>query len=275
MRSMKAPALLLALAFASKLPAAASLISIVGTPVEGFLGSNKTQVTTVHNGSEQVSYDATGADKLVVSIGLESGFNNNKVNSVSVSFNGAPMTLAVQENTHDGTWDGGIAAIFYLDNPFQGSATFSVGATFSAGSANGGWLTILGLAGTAPGVGNTGATWHAQTVAGSVSTSLTTSSADSLIFSGLENSGRNNGAGTPTLAAPFTLIHNGFWGSQWGSGASGYQLVADLGATVTPTFTTNAGGNIHVVAAEFTAVPEPSSLAMLLVGAVLLARRRA
>jgi hypothetical protein len=69
----------------------------------------------------------------------------------------------------------------------------------------------------------------------------------------VENSGRNNGAGTATLASgsPMTLAHNDTWGSQWGTCASGYQFVPVSGTTITPAFNTNAGGNIHVVAAEF------------------------
>jgi hypothetical protein len=256
------------------LPATASLITIVGTPMEGFLGSTKSQVTTAHNGTTQVSYDATGVEKLVVTIGLESSFNNNKVNSVSVAFNSEPMMLAVQENTHDGTWDGGIAAIFYLDNPFQGAANFTVGATFTGGGANGGWVSIIGLSGTAPGIGNTGATWHTQTAAGPVDTSLTTTAPNSLVIAMVENSGRNNSAGLPTAVSPLSLIHNGNWGSQWGSGASGFEFVNDAGTTLTPTFNTNAGGNIHVVAVEFLAVPEPSSLVMLALGAGILIHRR-
>jgi len=149
-----------------------------------------------------------------------------------------------------------------------------VGATFSGGGANGGWVSILGLAGTLPGVGNTGATWHTQTAAGPVDTSLTTTAPNSLVIAMIENSGVNNGAGLPTVVSPLTLIHNGNWGSQWGSGASAYEFVEAIGSTVTPTFNTNAGGNIHVVAAEFTAVPEPSSLVILALGAGILMQRR-
>ncbi len=251
-------------------PANGATISIVNQ-VEGFLGSNKAQVTTAHNGTTQLNYDATGVDKLVVAIGTESGFNNNAVTSVNVQFNGVPMTLAVQENTHSGGWDGGIAALFYLDNPFQGSGNFSVSATTTGGGLNGGHVSILGLADTLPGVGNTGASWHTQASAGNVSTSLTTSASNSLVIGMVENSGRNNGAGTPNTVAPLTLSNNGFWGSQWGSAASGYQYVAGSGTSVTPTFSTNAGGNIHVVAAEFLVVPESSTFALLGLAGLMLA----
>lgn len=254
---------------------------VVGAQAEGFLGSNKTQVTTTHNGTTQVSYDATGVDKLVVIYAGESGFNAQKVNSLSMSFNGVAMTLAAFENTIfdttpplPGDWDGGAVGLFYLDNPFQGAANFTAGMTTSGGAPNGGWISIIGLSGTADGVGATGATWSTQSSSGQVSTSLTTTAANSLVIAGMENSGRNSGAGTPTVVAPLTLSNNGFWGTQFGSGASGYQAVPGSGTLVTPTFQTNAGGNIHVVAAEFLEVPEPGSLALLGLGGLMIASRR-
>ncbi len=240
--------------------AQAGAIEIVN-PVRGFLGSNKAQVTTTHNGSIQVEYDATGIDKLVVAIGTESGFNNRAVTGIGVSFNGVAMNLAVLGNTHGNpSFDSGGAAIFYLDSPFQGAATFSVSVTTTGGAPNGGLVSIVGLSDTMPGVGNTNATWHGQTSAGNVSTSLTTSADSSLVIAAVQNSGTNNSAGTPNVVAPLTLIHHGFWGSQWGSLASGYQYVPGSETTITPTFSTNAGGNIQVVAAEFLAAPSRTTL---------------
>jgi hypothetical protein len=270
-------------AFAMAVSSAQATITFVNT-AEGFLGSNKTQVTTTHNGATQVLFDATGADKLVFVLATESGFNNQAVTSANVSFNGVQMLLGVQENTHvpgvagdpETRKDGGIAALFYLDNPFQGVGTFTVGATTTGGGLNGGWVSIIGLKGTLDGIGNTGATWHTQTSSGNVSTSLTTSGNDSLVIAAIENSGTPNGAGNPgpTALAPLTLLDNGFWGSQWGSGASAFQQVALGGTTLNPTFLTNAGFNIHVIAAEFLAVPEPSVAMTLALGLLGLALRR-
>ena len=131
----------------------------MGSPVEGFLNSAKNGFATTHLGTTQISYDATGADKLVVAIGTEAGNNGQKVNSVSMSFNGIAMTAAVLENTmtpaagQAGAYDGGYAGIFYLDNPFQGPANFTFSASTSSGAPNGAHVTIIGLAGTKPGVG--------------------------------------------------------------------------------------------------------------------------
>jgi methionine-rich copper-binding protein CopC len=251
--------------FTTAFPPSSAEITIVGSPVGAFLNQAKNGFATTHLGTTPISYDASGVDKLIVAIGTEAGNNAQKVNSVSVSFNGTAMTSAVRDNTMNpapgqtGAWDGGYAGIFHLDNPFQGSGTFTFSASTTSGAPNGAHVTIIGLAGTKSGVGNTGANWYTQTVSGNVSTSLTTSAAKSLVIAMVENSGRNNLAGTAALASgsPMTLARNGNWGSQWGTCASAYQFVPVSGTTITPTFNTAAGGNIHVVAAELKASEIP------------------
>ncbi|MFU8847565.1 MAG: PEP-CTERM sorting domain-containing protein [Opitutales bacterium] len=273
-RTLLIPSLAFAsLAFASLVSANAT-ISIVNS-AGGFLGDNKAQVTTAHNGTEQINFDATGASKLVVTIASESGFSNRAVTGMTLSFNGEAMNLAVLGNTRGvETNDAGGVAIFYLDNPFQGAATFSVGITTTAGNPNGGFASIFGLAGTADGVGNTNASWVTQSTAGEVSTTLTTSAQNSWVLGAVQNSGTNNGAGTPSVVSPLTLGHNGFWGSQWGSAATGYQTVVEDGTAITPTFNTNAGANIQIIAAEFQAIPEPSAALLACLGMLALIRRR-
>ena len=243
--------------FATAAPPTSTDITIV-SQAEGFLGSDKTKVATTDSGATLLSYNAAGVDKMVVAVGTEAGFNNNTATVTGVKFNGIALTQAAQDNARTNTsYDGGTAAIFYLDSPFQGSATFTVSATTSGGSPNGGFVSVIGLAGTTPGVGNTAASWFTQAATANVSTSLTTSAAKSLVVAMVENSGRQSAAGTPTAVAPLTLSNNGSWGSQWGSGGSGYQFVPTSGTTITPTFNTAAGGNIHVVAVEFKASQIP------------------
>ena len=176
----------------------------MGSPVEGFLNSAKNGFATTHLGTTQISYDATGVDKLVVAIGTEAGNNNQKVNSVSLSFNGVAMTQrcwrtpsSIPLHRFRATGTAGYAGIFYLDNPFQGPASFTFSASTSSGAPNGAHVTIIGLAGTKPGVGNTGATWADPRRGRQRFTSLTTSANNSLVIAMVENSGRNNGSEPP------------------------------------------------------------------------------
>jgi autotransporter-associated beta strand protein len=235
-----------------------------GAPTRGFLGTTKTQVTTVHNGTaeQQVSYDATGVDKLVVVYAAESGFNNTTVTSLSMSFNGVPMTLARFQQSFPSPIpnDNGAVAIFYLDNPFQGPAIFTAGFAATGGGANGGLVSIFGLAGTAPGVGAVAGTSHVDVVNGNnVGTSITTTAPNSLVIAGIQVSGQNNVTGPiPAAVSPLTLGNNGSWGSNnWGHGASGYQAVALTGTTITPTFVSGTSKFVDVAAVEFT-VPVPT-----------------
>jgi autotransporter-associated beta strand protein len=251
-----------ALAFAMGLGAANAQIAVVNQ-VEGFLGSTKTQVTTTHNGTTQVSYDATGIDKLVVVYASESGFNNQSVTSLSMSFNGVPMTLARFQQTFPSPIpnDNGAVAIFYLDDPFQGAATFTAGFAATSGGANGGHVSIIGLTGTADGVGAVAGTSHVDVVNGNnVGTSITTTAANSVVIAGIQVSGQNNvTGGFPTAVSPLTLSNNGGWGSSnaWAHAASGYQSVPAIGTTITPTFVSGTSKFVDVAAVEFTA-PVPT-----------------
>jgi len=239
---------------AAALPVAAaggtSAISIVST-TKGYLGSDKTQVATAHNGTTLVTYDARGVNKLVIAIGTEASFNGKSIDVTGLTFNGTGFTQIVQERTLFG--DGGTAEIWYLDNPYQGTGTFSVSTVSGGGGANGGVVAIIGLAGTAYGAAGIGDSDAANYSVAPITSSITTTADDSLVIAMVENSGTPNSAGTPSVNSPLTLIANGSWGNQWGGVAAGYQFVSNSGTTVTPTFTTNNGGTyaIHTVAAEF------------------------
>ncbi len=231
-------------------------ITIV-SQAEGFVDSTKTKFATTHLGTTLLSYDATGADKLVIAIGTEAGFNGQSINVTGLTFDGVAFTQIVEERTRSG--DGGTAEIWYLDNPFQGSGTFTFTYASGGGGVNGGHVSIIGLSGTAAGAGGIGATAAAWTNVGPVTSRITTTANGSLVVALVENSGTPNAAGTPNVQAPLTLGNNGSWGSQWGGTASGYQFVPVVGTTITPTFTANtgAGYSIHTVAVEFKA-PVPT-----------------
>ena len=232
---------------------AGAAVSIVGTPTKGFLGSTRTLITTTHQGTTLLSYNATGADKLVIGIGAESGFNGNGIDITGVTFNGVGLTEVVAENTRFG--DGGCAEIWYLDDPFQGAGTFTISYTTTGGAPNGGIMAIIGLAGTADGSAGIGDTDAQKFSVGPVTNSIATTGNDSLIIAMVENSGTPNAAGTPNVQTPLTLIANGGWGSNWGGIAAGRQSVPGIGTWITPTYTTSTGTGyaIHTVAAEFPA----------------------
>jgi hypothetical protein len=256
-------------------------ITIVGTtPTRGFLGSTKSQVTTVHNGTteQQVSYNATGVDKLVVVYAAESGFNSHTVTNLTMSYNGVAMTQAIFQQAFPNPIanDNGAVAIFYLDNPFQGAANFTAGFTATGGGANGGFISIFGLAGTLAGVGAVAGTSHVDVVStNQVGTSITTTGANSLVIAGIQVSGQNNVTGAiPTTVAPLALGNNASWGSNWAHAASGSQAVTDSGTTITPTFVSGTSKYVDVAAVEFLAIPEPSAALLGGLGLLALLRRR-
>jgi hypothetical protein len=192
------------------------------------------------------AFDAAGADKLVVVVSTEHGFNNGEGYVIEVRYNGLLLTEVVQEDAGTGR---GTAAIFYLDHPGPiGSGTIEV----SAANPNGGIGAAYAISGTAAGFGAT----NSSTGDAVTSVSLTTSGDNVLVIAALDNAGNANAAGTPTALAPLTPVSSGSWGSQWGGHASGYQTVATPG-TITPTFSTNTGTgySINIVAAEFLAEP--------------------
>jgi len=260
---------------------AEAAITFVSSPVEGFLGSTKTQVTTTHNGGTQISYDATGVDKLVVVYAAESGFNNTSVTNLTMAFNGTAMTLGrFQQFPHPTlpdtlTNDNGAIAIFYMDNPFQGAASFTAGFTATAGGPNGGFVTIYGLAGTADGIGATaGTSTSARAGSPNVSTTITTTGANSLVIAGIQNSGANNVSGSiPNVVGSLTLDHNASWGSNWSHAAAGSQQVPVSGTNVTAEFSAGTGPYVDVVAVEFL-IPEPSTALLGGLGFLALLRRR-
>jgi autotransporter-associated beta strand protein len=192
------------------------------------------------------TFDAGAADKLVVVVSTEDKNNGGVGYVYDVRYNGILMTEAIQE--HGGSANG-TAAIFYLDNPGPiGTGTIQV----SAELPNGGIGAAYALSGTMAGVAVT----NSRTGNAANSVSLTTAGQNSVVIAVLENSGNNNSAGTPTATAPLIAVSSGSWGSQWGSHASGYQLVATP-AAITPTFSTSTGGSysINIAAAEFPANP--------------------
>lgn len=195
------------------------------------------------------TFNAAGADKLVVAIGLENG-NNDHAAIAGVRYNGIQMIEAVQQT--GGTKTGALA-IYYLDNP----GSVGTGITVSGYNPNGGLGTAYALSGTKPGFGST----NSRSGTATNSVPLTTSASNSLVIAALLNSGSPNSAGTPTASTPLTQNHSASWGSQWGGFSSGRQFVSTP-SSITPTFATSTGTSFSIctAAVEFLAESLPMGI---------------
>jgi autotransporter-associated beta strand protein len=241
-----------ALSSATSAPASATT---QGANLAGAITVNATEPFTVASGNGYKAatnlgtFNAAGADKLVVVIGQENA-NNDATMTYGVRYNGIQMIEAVQQN---GSNRAGSLAIYYLDNP----GPVGTGITVSGYNPNGGLGTAYALTGTRPGFGAS----NSRTGTNTNSVPLTTSAPNSLVIAALQNSGSPNSAGTPAASSPLTPSHGAAWGSQWGSLATGHQQVAAPG-NITPTFTTSTGGSysINIAAVELLAATTPATL---------------
>jgi hypothetical protein len=198
--------------------------------------------------------DVSSGDKLVVTIGLEG--DDSGPNS-TVTYNGQNMTLAV-ENTPATT--SGWVGIYYLDNVSSfgaGTLDFTNGG-YSAG------VSFMVLSGTASGVGNVNSA-DATTLNLNVS-------ADSFMVAAFGDTADQ----AVTVDSPLTkLLDSDELPGNDGSASygTGYQLISSAG-TATPSFTSTTD-RPNMVAAEFTAVPEPSTILLLgALGSLVFLRRR-
>jgi hypothetical protein len=198
--------------------------------------------------------DVSSGDKLVVTIGLEG--NDSGPNS-TVTYNSQNMTLAV-ENTPATT--SGWVGIYYLDNVSSfgaGTLDFTNGG-YSAG------VSFMVLSGTASGVGNVNSA-NATTLNLNVS-------ANSFMVAAFGDTADAD----VTVDSPLqTLLDSDELPGNDGSASygTGYQSISSAG-TATPSFTSSTS-RPNMVAAEFTAVPEPSTILLLgALGSLVFLRRR-
>ncbi len=207
------------------------------------LATGKTNNTTTGTSSYTLSssFNASGADKLVVTVSGERNSGTSGTTSISgVTYNGVSMTRAIQSTLG---YASGPAAIFYLDHP---GAAGPIVATASR-ALNGVHASWLALSDTADGVGATNA-------AAGASATLTNAMLNALVVA---HNHANNGT-VPVAQAPLTALLSSNGGNS--DAAAGYQFVSTTG-TVTSTFTT--GLTPVTVAAMFNVDPVVALVAAL------------
>jgi hypothetical protein len=179
-------------------------------------------------------FDASGSDKLVVTVSMERDRSDPNTTITRVTYNDTPMMEAVQFKDPINYDPPGIgpAAIFYLDNPGPAGAIVAAGSAKMNG-AHGSWLALSGIG---EGVGPTNGTADA-------STSITTAVNNSFVVA----HNHVNGGTVPVAQVPLNPLLSS--DGQYSEAASGYQIVSGPGTTVTPTF--SAGTTPVTVAAAF------------------------
>jgi len=229
-----------------------------------------TEVVNVNSGNStaETTIDGTGADKLVVFVTGEHGFNNTSGQSNDVTYNGVSLIEAVDRNPVASATDTLYGSIWYMDNPTAGVQTLS------ANNTSRGNVYAFMLSGTAAGVGNSG-------FSGSNTRSIDlTTSANSLVLAAFNIGGSGNSAGLSGISgdSPFDTQHGG---QENGSNWDGHYLASHNGTSAATTAYGFTGGNsagAFVSAIEIlevgAAIPEPSSAALLGLGGLALILRR-
>lgn len=235
-------------------PAGAATITIDGALTTG-TGPGGAGDKTI-----QTAFDASGSDKLVVVLGGEHGFSGNVGGNFNgVTYGGTALTEAAQNGVGIPT-----VAIFYLDNP--GAAGDIV---VNQENHNSSPYAIYLLSGTAAGIGNTAD-------ANSNSVSLATTAADSLVIAAIDNAGPDGGNYPAVLSAdePLTLDAGRIGNTRWNVLNVASATVAAPGSDTYSFSGAAATDLVATVAVEFLAVPEPTTMGLLVLGGLGLLRRR-
>ena len=214
-----------------------------------FANNGKDTLTDAEIGGLDVSL----GDKLVVTISLEG--EDSGPNS-TVTYNGQNMSLANENTPATSGWIG----IYYLDNVSSfgaGTLDFTNGG-YSAG------VSFMVLSGTAAGVGNVNS-------ADATTLNLNVSANSFMVAAFGDTADADVTVDSPLQTLLDVDTDSGFNDGSASYG-TGYQLISSAG-TATPSFTSSSS-RPNMVAAEFTAVPEPSTILLLGVGSSLVFLRR-
>ena len=245
----------LAAPFASALTiiSAQAAISVVNADFSGVVDTGSPP-SPLESNPYTFSFDAGAtADKLIVALSSELSGSGPTI----ITYNSVALTPVA------GTINGRAQGIFYLDAPFTGGAADLVIDMTGFSVVNGIGFGVTSISGSAAGV-DVGA------VSTGLSTSLTPSVAGSFVMS---NYGSNAG-NVPTVPSGHTQLYtSGNIGST--DGAAAYlNGVAAAPLTITYDQTGAVANTTGAAAFSPSAIPEPSSAALLGLGGLALIRRR-
>ncbi|MEM6506318.1 MAG: PEP-CTERM sorting domain-containing protein [Planctomycetota bacterium] len=213
--------------------------------------------------SQTFSYDATGVEKLIVSVVAEEN-GTGPLGVPAVTFNGDDLTEAI--SGVDSSTGQQFAGIFYLDLPDQVVGDIVV--DWGSEESNGSGIGVVGLTGAA--AGGPVSTGTSTAAGGPVSLSPDPSAGDFAIVAFVTQGSTTD---IDITSGTVTDLYAADVGSA--RGASSFEILGaggPLNYSYTGASTTRPSG----AAAVFTegVIPEPSSLALLGLGGLMIARRR-